>query len=240
MVTDLLHDEAWRIGRLAAPTGVVDVVLDTDTYNEVDDQFAVVHALLSPERIRLRAIHAAPFHNDKSSGPEDGMEKSYDEILRLLDKMGVDPATVADADAGGFVVKGSRAWMPNRTTPVKSEAADHLIAMAMARAPEDAPLYVAAIGALTNVASAILIEPAICERICVIWLGGHGLDWRHTREFNLRQDVAAAQVLFDSGVPLVHVPCEPITSHLITSPVELEWLIGDKGAIGRYLYEIVR
>jgi len=48
------------------------MVLDTDTYNEVDDQFAVVYALRSPERLRVEALYAAPFHNDRSSGPADG------------------------------------------------------------------------------------------------------------------------------------------------------------------------
>jgi len=40
------------------------VVLDTDTYNEVDDQFALAHLLLAPELVRLEAVYAAPFFND--------------------------------------------------------------------------------------------------------------------------------------------------------------------------------
>ena len=47
--------DIWRLQRLIPPTEPVDIVLDTDTYNEVDDQFAVVYALLSPEKIRLQA-----------------------------------------------------------------------------------------------------------------------------------------------------------------------------------------
>lgn len=31
----------------------IDMVLDTDTYNEVDDQFALAYALLSPERLNV-------------------------------------------------------------------------------------------------------------------------------------------------------------------------------------------
>jgi purine nucleosidase len=61
------------------------MVLDTDTYNEIDDQFALVHALLSPQRVQLEAIYAAPFHNDRSRGPGDGMHKSFEEIHRMLD-----------------------------------------------------------------------------------------------------------------------------------------------------------
>ena len=38
---------------LRRPEGQIDVVLDTDTYNEIDDQFALVYALLTPECINL-------------------------------------------------------------------------------------------------------------------------------------------------------------------------------------------
>ncbi len=51
------------------------MVLDTDTFNEIDDQFAVIYALHSKERLQVEAFYAAPFHNELSSGPKDGMEK---------------------------------------------------------------------------------------------------------------------------------------------------------------------
>jgi hypothetical protein len=70
-------DETFRLNQLKAPTGKVRMVLDTDTYNEVDDQFALAYAFLSKERIELEAVYAAPFHNKRSEGPADGMEKSY-------------------------------------------------------------------------------------------------------------------------------------------------------------------
>ncbi len=75
-------DEAPRLKRLTPPTEKVRMVLDTDTYNEIDDQFAVVQALLSPDQLAVEAIYAAPFYNSLSSGPGDGMEKSYAELRR--------------------------------------------------------------------------------------------------------------------------------------------------------------
>ena len=54
------------------------MVLDTDTYNEIDDQFAVVHALLSPEHLNVEALYAAPFHNNRS----DERRRRYGEELR--------------------------------------------------------------------------------------------------------------------------------------------------------------
>jgi purine nucleosidase len=223
--------DALRLQRLQLPAGKIRMVLDTDTYNEVDDQFALVYALLSPERVTVEAIYAAPFHNRRSDGPADGMERSYDEIMRLLDKLAW--------PAEGLVYRGSTAYLDKSRQPQDNDAVRDLIRRAQA-SPDDGPLYVVTIGAITNVASAILLEPSIIEKIVVVWLGGHALYWPHTVEFNLKQDVVAAQTVFDCGVPLVLVPCLPITSHLATTVSELEDYVSGRGAIGDYLVEIVK
>jgi len=223
-----LSDELMR-QRLEPPSGPVQMVLDTDTYNEIDDQFAVVYSLL-PKNLDVLAFYAAPYFNSRSSGPADGMEKSYEEILRLLDKMGRDPK--------GLAFRGADRYLPDGAHPVESEAVADLIAKA--RAPRKGPLYVLAIGAITNVASAILMEPKIIERIVIVWLGGHALYWPHTREFNLAQDVPAARIVFDSGVPLVQIPCMGVTTHLHTTIPELEAHVSGRGAIGDYLVDIVK
>jgi purine nucleosidase len=111
-----------------------------------------------------------------------------------------------------------------------------LVKRAMASTAED-PLYVVAIGAITNVASAILMEPRILDKIVIIWLGGHAFHWPHTREFNLYQDVPAAQIVFDCGVPLTLVPCQGVASHLQTTLSEVEAFVKGKGTVGDYLYE---
>ncbi len=207
------------IPRLRLPGGKLNMVLDTDTYNEVDDQFALCYSLLSRERLNVQAVYAAPFFNDRSSGPEDGMEKSYDEIVRLLGTMNL--------QSQGFVFKGSRSYLPGEDTPVISPAAEDLVKKGMAM-PEGELLYVTAIGAITNVASALLMEPRLVEKICVIWLGGHPLTWPTAREFNLMQDVKAARVILNSGVPFILVPCMGVASHLTASIPELEAFLGGK------------
>lgn len=220
--------ESQRLERLTPPTGCVRAVLDTDTYNEVDDQFALAYALLSPEACDLEAIYAAPFHNPRSSGPADGMERSYEEILRVLDRMGLDRADT--------VYRGSSSYLPAADVPVRSTAAANLIERAHAG---NAPLYVLTIGAPTNVASALLMDPAIADRIVVVWLGGQPQTWHTAREFNLQQDPPASRILFDSGVPLVHVPCTNVAEHLRTTIPELDaWLRG-KSPLGDYLCDIV-
>lgn len=215
----------------AADSGkVLDMVLDTDTYNEVDDQFALCYALCSPERLNVQAVYAAPFFNDRSNGPEQGMERSYDEIVRLLGKMG--------HPTENFVFKGSRDYLKDMDTPQDSPAARDLVARGMAR-PDDDPLYVVAIGAITNVASALIMEPRLARKIIVVWLGGNSLTYPHTREFNLMQDVPAARTVLDSGVPFILVPCMGVASHLLTSVPELQACIGGKNELCDTLIDIL-
>jgi purine nucleosidase len=223
-------EETFRITQLKPPTGKIRMVLDTDTYNEVDDQFALAYAVLSPEKIDLEAIYAAPFKNSRSKSAADGMEKSYEEILRLLKFMG--------KSADNYAFKGSDSYLQDVSKPIESDATKDLIARAMASSPED-PLYVVPIGCITNIASAILIEPKIIKNIIVVWLGGNSLNWPHQHEFNLQQDVLAAQVVFNSGVPFVVMPTQPVVSHLQTTIPELKYYLEGKNELSDYLYNIV-
>ena len=65
-----------RLKNLSVPEGKIDVVLDTDAYNEIDDQFAIAYLLRSADKLNTKALYAAPFYNSHSNGPEDGMERS--------------------------------------------------------------------------------------------------------------------------------------------------------------------
>lgn len=222
--------EPVRLRMLQPPEGKVRMVLDTDTYNEVDDQFALVYALLSEQEIELEAVYAAPFHNRRSEGPGDGMEKSYQEILRLLELLDVSP--------DDFAFKGSVDYLRRLDRPQRSPAALDLIDRARQSSPED-PLYVGVVGAATNISSAMLIEPAIIRNIVIVWLGGTAFYWPTASEFNLRQDILASRVLFDSGVPLVQLGTRPVVSHLHTTIPELEVHLRGKNPLADYLLDIV-
>lgn len=215
--------------RLEPPTGPIDLVLDTDTYNEIDDQFALVYAAIATDKIRLRAVHAAPFSNRRSSGPEDGMEKSYEEILRVLSRL--------DMPHDQLVFRGSTRFLTETKDPVPSESVENLCRLAD-EMPAGQPLYVAAIGAITNVASALLIRPDLADKLVVVWLGGHPLSWSNNHEFNFMQDPYSVQAVVDSGVPFIQIPCVNVAEHIRTTAAEMEVLFKGKGAIGDYLYDI--
>lgn len=215
-----------RIKNLSVPQGRVDVILDTDAYNEIDDQFAISYLLKSKEKLNTKAIYAAPFFNCNSESPKDGMEKSYNEIFKLLSLL----------DEKIDVFKGSEMYLENENTPVISPAAQDLAERVKNYSPEN-PLYVVSIGAITNIASAILLNPEVAENSVVIWLGGHALHYHHTKEFNMYQDVAAARVVMQSGVPFVQLPCTGVVGAFTVSKPELEFWLKGKNPLADYLAE---
>lgn len=218
-----------RLQALSPPEGVIDMVLDSDMYNEVDDQFTLAFAVRSPERIRLKAINAAPFRNHRSTSPGDGMEKSYHETLRVL--------KLLDQPTEGKVFRGSKTFLTDRETPVDSPAARRLIELA--HEEREGRLYVVGLGVATNIASALLLDPAIADQIVIVWIGGHPHSWPHARDFNLNQDIPAAQVLFDSKAPLIHVPAGDVAATLKITLPELEAGLKEKSPIAQALYQNV-
>lgn len=218
--------------RLNVPSKKVDVVIDTDTYNEIDDQFALAYLLCSGRRCNVLGIYAAPFVNERSADPETGMTLSYEEIHRLLTLMRLE-------NFKSKVFKGSAAFLKDKNTPVSSAAATDLIRLARMHSREN-PLYIIAIAALTDVASALIAAPDIAEKVIVVWLGGKTRDFPDASEFNLNKDVIAAQVVFDmcqNG--LVQVPCMGCTSQFNTTEYELERWLGGKNALCDYLVKSV-
>lgn len=221
---------AELLKRLEHPSGRGDVVLDTDTFNEIDDQFALAYLICSREKLDLQAIYAAPFSNEKAKDPAEGMEKSYQEILHILTLMERD-------DLKSVVYRGSTSFLSSETEPVLSEAAEDLAKRAM-KYTKEKPLYVVSIGAITNIASALLLKPEIRERIVVVWLGGHAMHWPDTAEFNMEHDIAAARIIFGCGVALVQLPCAGVVSEFATSGPELEYHLRGKNKLCDYLIDL--
>lgn len=196
----------------------------------MDDQYALVYMVRNSDKLNVKAFYAAPFDwAERSTDPKDGMEKSYKEMKNILSMIDRD-------DLHDLVHRGSDSFLKSETEPIVSDAAKDLAERAMQYTPEK-PLYVVSIGAITNVASAILLNPAITERMVVVWLGGNRLDWPDAYEFNLYQDVAAARVVFNSGVALVMLPCGGVVSEFAVSRQELtDWLAG-KNKLCDYLLQ---
>ncbi len=203
------------------------LIVDSDCDNEVDDPFAIAHALLSPDRVRVEALTSAHYCNERAATSELGLRKSHEAIEVLLDAM--------DLTGKVPVAMGAPGPMAASQRPRESDASRLIAELAMAG---DEPLVVVSIGAATNVASAIAARPEIAENILVVWLGGHALDWPDAQEFNLQGDPVAAQALLDGPAPLVVVPALGVSSHMLVSLAQLRQDM-PATALGRHLAALV-
>jgi inosine-uridine nucleoside N-ribohydrolase len=203
------------------------VIIDTDAKNEADDQFAIVHGLLSPT-FDVRGLIPAHFGTRRS---DRSMEESREEIDLLLD--------LTELKGKITVANGAPTGLPDEQTPVDSDGARLIIEESKLATTND-PLFVSFLGPLTDMASAILLDPELVRRdVVVIWIGGRGYNGYaadQRMEFNLSNDVHAANVVFGSGITVWQVPSDVYTK-VSVGYAELEEKIGDAGPLGRYLVD---
>lgn len=199
----------------------LNVILDTDTYNECDDQFALAYLLKSQDKFKINAITVAPYSNKKCSSIES-IDKSYNEIINI--------SSMLEFITDNRVFKGSTDYISNGYNE-ENEAVNKIIEVAK----KNDKTYIMAIGAITNVALAIKKVPDIIDKIEVIWLGGNSFLQEDNLEYNFRQDIDAVRTVFDSKVKLTVIPCKNVASNLVTSIYELEHYLKDKSELGNYL-----
>lgn len=199
------------------------VIINTDAKNEADDQYAIVHAALTPS-FDLRGMIAAHYGSTKHSESMKQSRLEVDLIYRLL---GGTPAYP--------ILNGSATPLPDANTPAPSEGADLIVSEAM-REDTDEPLFIAFYGPLTEMATALLIEPRIAERnVTVVWIGGAGYP-DGGREYNLSNDIAAANAVFASTVEVWQVTSTAYRT-MGVSYAELITKVADRGELGTYLVD---
>lgn len=217
------------------PSGKVRILLDTDAGNYFDDQFALAYAALSREALSIEAIYAAPFVNRHAGDPASGVEQSHAAILRVVEALNQSHESSALKEIP--VLKGASEWLQPASRPERTPAVTDIIERVLSDTEDD--LYVVAIGAATNVAAALLLEPDFARRAKVVWLGGTPHHFPSSEEYNLRQDPVAARVLFDSGVRLMHVPAPGLAENLRTTRDELQARLASQSALGKHLLELL-
>ena len=124
--------------------------------------------------------------------------------------------------------------MENAKTPRMSPAVRYLVETSR-HFTRDNRLTVLMIGAATDVASAILTDPTIVDRVRVVQMGFP--DEKGGEEFNIANDVHAVQAILDSKVPLVIGPGNVCRASLSLSQDQARAMLATRGAIGAWLWE---
>ena len=212
----------------------IDMILDSDVFNEVDDQFAISYMVKNQDRLNIIGITIAPFspiHNKRVSDVSSSIDKSYDEAIKVLDFLKEDKLKTK-------VFKGSRRFLNNEEDCVDSEAVIFIINESK-RYTKDNRLTIVAIGAITNIASAINKDNTIVDRIRLVWLGGSHYEYHKNREFNMYQDIAAARVAMLNAYDATYLPCQGVVSQFLTNKYELEHFLKGKNELCDYLLKNV-
>ncbi|MGY8873717.1 MAG: nucleoside hydrolase [Gammaproteobacteria bacterium] len=262
---------------LSNPLGKNKVIVDTDTANEIDDQFALAWTLLSVDKIDLLGVTAEPYsfqhhkeelleafniikekkeitkvnmdlvnnYRDWVNGliesnihpndiyfdtPEEGVEKSYLEIIKIFDKLNMPHE--------GKVFRGSNQYLSSFDEPLVTESSEFIVKSCLQY--PDEKIYVCAIGCLTNIASALLMEPKIINNLVVVWTSGfptYSVN-NNTSSLNLVQDVLSSQLLFECGVANVYLPGYNVGAQLTLSLPDMKEFVKGRGEIGNYLFEL--
>lgn len=200
---------------------VVPVIIDTDAKNEADDQYAIMHHLLSP-KLQVSGIVAAHYES-KAVVPGTTMEKSYEEVLKVLDL-----AEIEDVP----VYRGCK--RPLGSISEKQDAPGVRFIIEEAR-KADWKIFIAVQGAMTNVASAVNTAPDIAKKIIILWNGGGPYPKGRT-EFNVLQDPEAVRAVLAGDSEIWQIP-QDVYASLEVSLAELSRRVRPCGNIGAYLYE---
>ena len=201
------------------------IILDTDTYNECDDQFALSYLIKSKDLFNIEAITVAPYsHTKRDVKVRDGQELSYNEIKKICNWL--------NFETNNKVFKGSMDYIQNGYDET-NDAVNKIIEIAL----KNNKTYILGIGAITNIALAIKKEPKIIKKIEIIWLGGNELGYKDNLEYNFRQDVEAVKIVFESKAKLTILPCKNIVSELRIDINTLKKYLENKSELCNYLIE---
>ena len=205
------------------------VIIDNDFAGDPDGLVQLAHHLMSPsvEVVGIISSHLRP---------GDGWDKTGDSVVEGI-RLVREVLKLCHKEVAVFA--GAKAGLVDASTPQTSEGLDFLLREA--RAESDLPLYFVCGGSLTQLASALLVDPEAMKDVTVAWIGGseHAgfqvAPGTTSLEYNTAEDIVGAQVAFATqGFKFWQIPRNAYKQAL-TSRAELEVRM-KVGALGEYLY----
>ncbi|MWW23560.1 nucleoside hydrolase [Algibacter lectus] len=202
------------------------IIIDADTANEVDDLYAIVRAIKEPS-FNVLGITSAQFHTSPLA-TENTVQESQDINEKILSLM------------GNYKIPlplGSNVPIMNSKEPASSPASNFIVKMAHTL-PVGEKLNVVILGSSTNVASAILEDPSIIEKLKVHYLGfWHTVETNayNKKEFNTGNDPKAVDILLNTEGLDLSIMTATTSQHLVFTKAEVDAQLKNKGGIGDYL-----
>ncbi len=204
----------------------VRVIVDADTANEIDDLYAIVRVLVAPE-FRVEGVTSA--HFTRSTESNDTVHKSQLLNEQILDAMQL-------RDSIPHPIGGDRS-MSSPSSPVDSPAARLIIEKAHA-GTEDDKLLVFALGACTNLASALVIDPTIESKVIFAFIDGDFKDGQWGPGiFNWRNDIHAVKAIFESNVEYIHMPARSVSVDMKLTKRDVDEHLKGRGGVWYLLVE---
>ena len=202
------------------------IIIDADTANEVDDLYAIVRAIKEPS-FNVLGITSAQFHTSPLA-TENTVQESQDINEKILNLMG---------NYSIPLPLGSNVPITNSTEPASSPASNFIVKMAH-KLPAGEKLNVVILGSSTNVASAILEDPSIIDKLKVHYLGfWHTVETNayNKKEFNTGNDPKAVDILLNTKGLDLNIMTATTSQHLVFTKAEVDAQLKNKGGIADYL-----
>jgi len=204
------------------------MIIDSDTGNEIDDLFAISLALINP-KIEILGLCSAQWNMHPNAGDSSVYvsQQINEDLLRLHDRMDI-PHPLGANEQTGY-------W--GDTKPMSSEAASFIIEK-VGKVPYGEKVNIVTLGAVTNLATAIMLDNSITEKI--IWYG-MGLRYNNKsrvwnkNEFNVRNDLDAMDYLLNVEGLETHIMTATASESFTFGKVETFDLIDGRGARWDYL-----
>lgn len=191
------------------------VILDTDIGGDIDDSYALVQVLRSPELDLIGVTTVA--------GDTVARARFAAKLLAVGQRPDI-PVYAGISTAPQYIKQTE--WATGFTSPALHESGGVAFLREQIKA-RPGVITIIAIGELTNIAALLESEPGIGAKIKAIALmggsvrRGYAPGSKPEPEWNIKSNARAAQIVFASGVPLLVAPLDS-TADLKLTP---EWLV---------------
>lgn len=198
------------------------LVYVNDLSGDIDGLFASVHILLSKASQLRCIVGSAALMPGETSAAAAALGR---ELVSLTGRSGQIP-----------VHEGAAGRVGKAKTPQRSPGVQAIIDEAL-RTDTDLPLFIAVGGGLTEVASAVMLEPKVAEHATLVWIGGGAWPNGGKGEYNFNLDPEAARFLFnETEMPIWQVP-DAVYRTCMVSATEIDAYVAPHGKVGAWLYQ---